>query len=143
MLFEDVLTMGFLRNISNFSLIKSFALLGLSLGAGLTIALPAQAELYDLCYENESTYFIGETTNYWISICGGDAPYTYVGMNKNNNSLWIRADLVDYAQDGSWFEAANGDVSYSIDLYTAKGSFLNVTNGNGATILHEYLLDWQ
>ncbi len=135
--------MKFLHNIVNLSLLKAFGLLGLGVGAGLSVALPAQAKLYDLCYESESTYFIAETKNYWISICGGHAPYTYVGMNKNNNSLWIRADLVDYAQDGSWFEAVNGDVNYSIDLYTAKGSFLNVTNGNGATILHEYLLAWQ
>lgn len=117
----------------------------LDLTANTTVEMPAEpvlvAELYDLCEAEESTYLVAETENFWVSICGGDAPYTYVGMDKVTED-WIELDLADYAADGSWFEAVNGDYTYSIIFGTAKGSFLTVTEGD-ETILQEYLLDWE
>lgn len=99
------------------------------------------AELYDLCNVGESTYLVAETENYWVSICGGDAPYTYVGMDKETGD-GIEVYLSDYADDGTWFEAVNGDYIYSIIFGTADGSFLTVTEGD-ETILQEYLVDWE
>ena len=99
------------------------------------------AELYDLCLEEESTYLVAETENYWLSICGGHAPYTYVGIDKVTEDA-IELDLSDYAEDGSWFEAINGDYTYLIIFGTARGNFLTVMEGD-TTILQEYLVDWE
>ena len=98
------------------------------------------AELNDLCNDGESTFLMIETENFWASICGGDAPYTYVGMDKSTGDS-IEVPLVDYASDGSWFEAVNGDYRYMIIFDTPKGHFLTVTVGD-ETILQEYLVDW-
>ncbi|WP_017713310.1 hypothetical protein [Prochlorothrix hollandica] len=98
------------------------------------------AELYSYCEDWESTYLLAETKNFWVNICGSDYPYTYVGVDKDTGDS-IRLDLSDYAEDGSWFEATNGQYVYSIIFGTTKGDFLTVTRGN-QTILREYLLDW-
>lgn len=131
------------RTVSASFLTKTMCLLGLTLGTTLSVIPEAQAEMFNLCDETESTFFIAETENYWISICGGDYPYTYVGMNKDNEDLWIRADLVEYGEDGSYFDAVNGEYTYSINLNTAKGSWLSVIDGDNEVILSEYLLDWE
>lgn len=135
--------MNIFRTVSTSFFAKTMCLFGLTLGTTLSMVPAAQAEMFDLCDETESTFFIAETENYWISICGGDYPYTYVGMNKNDESLWIRADLVNYGADGSYFDAMNGEYTYSIDLNTTKGSWLSVTDGDDNVILSEYLLDWE
>lgn len=99
------------------------------------------AQLQDYCYQSESTYFLAETRNFWVSICGGDAPYTYVGVDKQTGDD-IRLNLSDYDSSGEYFEAINGDYTYYVILNTTKGSFLVVEQG-GEQILREPLLDWQ
>ncbi len=98
------------------------------------------ASLANYCEAWESTFLLAETGNFWINICGGHAPYNYVGVNKRTGDA-IRLDLSYYSEDGSFFEAVNGAYTYSIVFDTPKGSFLTVTHGN-TTILQEYLLDW-
>ncbi|MEB3274441.1 MAG: hypothetical protein VKJ85_11705 [Prochlorothrix sp.] len=112
--------------------------------SSLTVEVPQQpvlvAELYNLCGDYESNFLVAETENFWLSICGGDYPYTYVGMDKETGD-WIELELTYYADDGSWYEAENGSYIYSIIFDTPQGHFLTVTEGD-VTILQEYLLDW-
>ena len=99
------------------------------------------AEVRNYCLSGESVWVEAETADYWVSICGGDLPHTYVGVNKHNGNA-IRVPLDNYAQDGSYFEAINGDVSYLLIRNTARGSFLTVTQGN-RELLRQPILRWQ
>ena len=98
------------------------------------------AELRNYCNANDSLFLRAETQNFWVNICGGDLPHTYVGVDKSNGSS-IRLALHDYAADGSWFEAWNGNYSYMLIFGTARGSFLTVTEGD-RTIVQEPLINW-
>jgi hypothetical protein len=99
------------------------------------------AELRNYCNANESVWVEAETEDYWVNICGGDFPYTYVGVNKHNGNT-IRVPLDNYEQDGSAFEAINGDVSYLLIRNTPRGSFLTVTQGT-RELLRQPILRWQ
>jgi hypothetical protein len=99
------------------------------------------AELRDYCRSNESTFVLAETADYWVNICGGDLPHTYVGINKRNGNA-IRVPLDNYEQDGSAFEAINGDVSYLLIRNTPRGSFLTVTQGT-RELLRQPILNWE
>lgn len=106
------------------------------------VAAPQQlAELRNYCYEDESLFVAAETSGYWINICGGDLPHTYVGINKRNGNS-IRLQLSDYADDGSYFEAMNGNVSYLLIRDTPRGSFLTVTRGE-RELLRQSILQWE
>lgn len=98
------------------------------------------AELRNYC-GSESVWFSAETSGFWINICGGDRPHTYVGVSKSDGSS-IRLSVSDYTDEGSWFEARNGNVVYEILRGTAKGSFLLVTQGD-RTLVRQPLIDWQ
>lgn len=93
------------------------------------------------CEPTESVFTVIETEDYLVSICGGDLPNTYVGVNKDNNDR-IRLPLAQYEPDGSLFEAVNGDVSYLLVRNTPKGSFLTVTQGT-RELLRQHALSWE
>ncbi|HEY9877297.1 MAG TPA: hypothetical protein V6D29_02520 [Leptolyngbyaceae cyanobacterium] len=99
------------------------------------------AELRDYCNEDESLFASVETSGYWVNICGGDLPHTYVGVSKRNGKS-IRVPLADYDDDGSYFEAINGDVSYLLIRNTPRGSFLTVTQGD-RELLRQVILEWE
>ena len=92
------------------------------------------------CDPNDSVFVIAETENFWLNICGGDLPHTYVGVSKDTGDA-LRLGLSYYEEDGSYFEAVNGDYTYSIIFETAKGSFLSVTKGD-EQIVQEPLTSW-
>ncbi|AFY39551.1 hypothetical protein Lepto7376_3334 [[Leptolyngbya] sp. PCC 7376] len=92
------------------------------------------------CDPNDSVFVIAETENFWLNICGGDLPHTYIGVSKDTGDE-LRLGLSYYEEDGSYFEAINGDYTYSIIFETAKGSFLSVTQGD-KQILQEPLTSW-
>ena len=93
------------------------------------------------CLPEESVFLIAETASFWINICGGHAPYHYVGVNKKNGQS-IRLPLQDYDAIGDYFLAVNGEYSYIVSFNTPKGSFLTVTKGI-KELLREPLLNWQ
>lgn len=59
-----------------------------------------------------SQFVSAETRNYYIYICGGDNPNTYVGVAKNNNTGGIILPLRSY--NNSQFVAVNGNVRYTL-----------------------------
>jgi hypothetical protein len=83
---------------------------------------------------------IAETKGFLVNICGGDFPYTYVGISKTNGNK-IRLPLKDYDQQGNYFEAVNGNVSYVLIRGSAKGDFLTVTQGD-RELLRQPVLNW-
>lgn len=99
------------------------------------------AELRNYCNEDESLFASIETRGYWVNICGGDLPHTYVGVSKRNGKS-IRVPLADYDDDGSYFEAINGDISYLLVRDTPRGSFLTVTQGD-QELMRQVVLDWE
>lgn len=86
------------------------------------------ANLPNYCREYESTFVTAETAGFWVNICGGDLPNTYVGVSKINGQR-IRLPLSDYDSQGNYFEANNGNVSYLLIRGTNKGDFLTVIEG--------------
>jgi len=127
---------------------------GLSLTASLVLGLLASvmpwgqvlgqtriAQLRDYCYQSESTFMLVETANFWVSICGGDAPYTYVGVDKETGDD-IRLELSDYDPRGGYFEARNGNYTYSVVFNTPRGSFLIVEQGSNE-LLREPIINWE
>ena len=98
------------------------------------------AELYNYCNSGESLFLAAETDGFFVNICGGNYPHTYIGVDKYTGNS-IRLPLSDYAYDGTWYEAQNGNYYYSIIFNTTRGHFLNVTE-NGRNILQEHLIDW-
>ena len=63
------------------------------------------------CQDGESMFVSAETSGFRVNICGGDAPYTYVGVSKRNGSS-IRVPLQKYSSEE--FIAVNGDVRYRL-----------------------------
>jgi hypothetical protein len=90
------------------------------------------------CRDGESLFVETETRDYWIYICGGDNPGTYVGIEKQNPRHSIRLPLTDYDPQGNYFEAVNGDVVYIL-AKTPRGMFLTVTQGS-QELLRQYVL---
>lgn len=89
------------------------------------------------CEQNQSMFLSMETKNFWINICGGDNPNTYVGFNKKTRKS-IRLPLSDYDPQGKYFEAVNRDYTYIL-AQTPKGKFLTVTKGT-RELLREYVI---
>lgn len=92
------------------------------------------------CQPEESLFIVAETKGFWVNICGGDLPHTYVGVSKINGNK-IRLPLKDYDQQGNYFEAVNQDVSYLLIRGSAKGDFLTVTQGD-RELFRQPVLDW-
>lgn len=84
-----------------------------------------------VCPENSggSQFVTAETNNFFVYICGGDLPNTYVGVAKNRNRGGIILPLRSYTNDR--FVAVNGSVRY-----TLTRNELIVTQ-NGRVILRE------
>jgi hypothetical protein len=95
----------------------------------------------NFCRHNESVFVSAETKGFWINICGGDEPNTYIGVSKKDGSR-IRLKLSNYEPQGNYYEAINGDVSYALIKGTTKGDFLSVTRGN-KQILKQPILNWE
>ncbi|HEY9619977.1 MAG TPA: hypothetical protein V6C78_06395 [Crinalium sp.] len=112
-----------------------------SLQQGGSAAPMLLAEVRNYCHSGESLFVSAETADYWVNICGGDLPHTYVGVNKHNGRA-IRVQLDNYEQDGSVFEAINGNVSYLLVRDTPRGSFLTVTQGR-RELLRQPVLRWE
>lgn len=99
------------------------------------------AETQNNCQKNESLFVAAETRDFWVNICGGDKPRTYVGVDKRNGKS-IRLRLKEYDPKGNMFEAFNGNVSYLLIRGTAKGDFLTVTEGE-REILRQPIIRWK
>ena len=89
------------------------------------------AQTESICPPNSggSEFVTAETRNFYIYICGGDLPNTYVGISKNRRTGGIILPLRSYNNDR--FVAANGNVRY-----TLTRSELIVTQ-NGRVIVRE------
>ncbi|MGP1386170.1 MAG: hypothetical protein ACTS2F_21605 [Thainema sp.] len=85
------------------------------------------AQVPHYCGPNESVFITAQTQNFIVSICGGDFPSHYVGVDQSNGNS-IRLPLSDYDPQGRYFEAANGDYLYIL-ADTPRGKFLTVTQG--------------
>jgi hypothetical protein len=96
--------------------------------------------LPNYCQPEESLFIVAETKGFWVNICGGDFPHTYVGVSKTNGKS-IRLPLRDYDQQGNYFEAVNGDVSYLLIRRSAKGDFLTVTQRD-RELFRQPVLNW-
>lgn len=59
-----------------------------------------------------SQFVTAETANFYIYICGGDLPNTYVGVAKNLKTGSIVLPLQSYSKDQ--FVAVNGNVRYTL-----------------------------
>jgi hypothetical protein len=84
-------------------------LLSLLLGLGMSGSLVSEASavqefryiaqsppsLPNYCQPEESLFIVAETKGFWVNICGGDFPHTYVGVSKTNGKS-IRLPLRDY-----------------------------------------------
>ena len=93
------------------------------------------------CRAEESLFVKTETKDYWVYICGGDNPGTYVGIEKRNPAHSIRLPLSDYDPRGNYFEAVNGDVIYIL-AKTPRGMFLTVTQGSKELLRQPVLRPW-
>lgn len=103
--------------------------------------LIAQSQFRNFCRSEESMFVAAETRDYWVNICGGDLPNTYVGVNKRNGNA-IRVPLREYDRD--FFEAVNGDTIYILARNTARGSVLTVTQMPGyREILRQPVIRWE
>jgi hypothetical protein len=93
------------------------------------------------CQKNESLFVAAETKDFWVNICGGAQPNTYIGVDKSNGKF-IRLPIKRYDPQGNMFEALNGNVSYILIRGTAKGNFLTVIEGK-REILKQPIIRWQ
>lgn len=93
------------------------------------------------CRKGESTFLTMETKTYWVSICGGDNPNSYVGVNKKDRRQNIRVPLKDFDPKGTYFDAVNKDVEYIL-AKTPKGNFLTVTKGQRELLREPVLRGW-
>jgi hypothetical protein len=135
--------MQFQKNLPSFLLgLGISSLLVSSVGAAQESRNIAQSNrsIPNYCLEGESLFVIAETKGFLVNICGGDFPYTYVGISKTNGNK-IRLPLKDYDQQGNYFEAVNGNVSYVLIRGSAKGDFLTVTQGD-RELLRQPVLNW-
>ncbi|MGK7873233.1 MAG: hypothetical protein AB4426_07950 [Xenococcaceae cyanobacterium] len=105
-----------------------------------TVAQANPSQFPNYCQENESLFIVAETKGFWVNICGGDLPHTYVGVSKANDNS-IRLPLNDYDQQGNYFEAINGNITYLLIRGTAKGDFLTVTQED-RELLRQPVLNW-
>jgi hypothetical protein len=96
--------------------------------------------LPNYCQQEESLFIVAETKGFWVNICGGDLPHTYVGVSKTDGKS-IRLPLKDYDRQGDYFEAVNGDFSYLLIRRSAKGDFLTVTQGD-RELFRQPVLNW-
>ncbi|MGQ4650665.1 hypothetical protein [Lyngbya aestuarii] len=101
----------------------------------------AMAQSRNYCRPTESLFVVAETQDFWLNICGGDLPNTYVGTNKRTGDS-IRLPLYSYEADGSAFEARNGNVRYLLTRGTTKGDVLVVLQG-GREILRQFVTNWE
>ncbi len=122
-------------------------LAGLSLSVFSAQAIPEPSQITqrvgqipNYCQAKESLLVIAETRGFWVNICGRDVPQTYIGVSKQNGNK-IRLPLKDYDQQGDYFEAVNGNVSYLLIRRTAKGDFLTVTQGK-KELFRQPVLNW-
>lgn len=99
------------------------------------------AQTQNNCQKNESLFVAAETKDFWVNICGGDKPHSYIGVNKRNGKS-IRLRLKEYDPQGNMFEALNGNVSYLLIRGTTKGNFLTVTEGT-REILRQPVIKWE
>ncbi len=102
--------------------------------------LLAQA-IPNYCRKSESTFLTMETKSYWVSICGGDNPNSYVGVSKKDRRQSIRVPLKDFDPRGNYFYAVNKDVEYIL-AKTPKGNFLTVTRGTRELLREPVLKGW-
>lgn len=91
----------------------------------------------NFCRKSESTFVMAQTKDFWLNICGGDLPNTYVGVNKRTGNT-IRLPLASYSRDGQAFTARNGNVQYLITFGTTKGDVLVVLQGQ-REILRQFI----
>ena len=112
------------------------------LGAFYLSASPVLAQkIPNYCRKGESTFLTMETKSYWVSICGGDNPNSYVGVNKKDRRQNIRVPLKDFDPKGNYFDAVNKDVEYIL-AKTPKGNFLTVTKGQRELLREPVLRGW-
>lgn len=123
---------------------KSWRQLALSVvgvcSLSLTNAQTAQAqEVRSFCGQYESTFVSVETKNFWVSICGGDLPHTYVGVDKKTRKA-IKLDLTEDGANtkGRYFEAANGEYSYGINVSPTNKNL--TVRRNNRVILREAIV---
>ena len=112
------------------------------LGTLCLVASPVLAQkIPNYCRKGESTFLTMETKSYWVSICGGDNPNSYVGVNKKDRRQNIRVPLKDFDPKGNYFDAVNKDVEYIL-AKTPKGNFLTVTKGQRELLREPVLRGW-
>ncbi|MDJ1183356.1 hypothetical protein [Roseofilum casamattae] len=134
--------LNILRQPTNALLLGAVAgLMTLATAVAPAVAQTKIAQLRNYCNNGESLYLSAETQNFWVNICGGDAPYTYVGVDKSTGDS-IRLNLHGYEPDGSFFEAWNGNYSYIISFGDRGDHYLVVSQGD-TTILEERLINWE
>lgn len=80
-----------------------------------------------------STFVVAQTRRYYIYICGGDNPSTYIGIAKNGSGQ-IELPLASYTRDR--FVANNRNTRY-----TVTRGYLTVTQ-KGKVILKERIISW-
>lgn len=100
----------------------------------------AQAQqVRSFCGENESTFVAAETSHFWVSICGGDLPHNYVGVDKKTRKA-IRLPLSVHGTQnkGRYFEAVNGEYTYGLNV-SNKNKNLTVKRNN-SVILREAIV---
>ncbi|AKG23550.1 hypothetical protein [Calothrix sp. 336/3] len=137
--------MQFAKSLTNIP--KTLGLSLLALGTSLSFTAVANAGEINLpntnstllarsypCPENSggSVFQASETRNFYVYICGGDLPNTYVGVAKNRNTGGIVLPIRSY--NNSRFVAVNRNVRY-----TLTRSELIVTQ-NGKVIVRERIL---
>jgi hypothetical protein len=124
---------------------KAIAQTILSVAGVCSLSLPfmdtAQAkEVHSLCGSTESTFVGAETQSFFVSICGSESPLTYVGLDKKTGRT-IRLPLtVDGSQNrGRYFEAVNGEFTYSVTVASRTNKNLTVRKNN-RVILREAII---
>ncbi|WP_216351441.1 hypothetical protein [Leptolyngbya sp. 'hensonii'] len=98
-------------------------------------------KIHNYCRPGESMFLALETKSFLINICGGDNPYSYVGVEKRNRKNNIRLALSDYDAQGTYFEARNGEYTYIL-AETPKGKFLTVSKGTREILREPVLRGW-
>jgi len=91
------------------------------------------------CPDGQSTFVQAETRSFFVLICGGDAPYTYVGVAKNgrgNITLPLQSYNPSGGPEASRFVALNRNTRY---VLTRKD--LTVTQGR-RTLVKEKITRW-
>ena len=112
------------------------------LGTLCLVASPVLAQkIPNYCRKGESTFLNMETKSYWVSICGGDNPNSYVGVSKKDRRQNVRVPLKDFDPKGTYFDAVNKDVEYIL-AKTPKGNFLTVTKGRRELLREPVLRGW-